>query len=203
MQKLLLRIFFCLIISTLINGCVRQTVASSAAITTFHEGTLALSANADAPKLVYVDVQQNTRIMPRLAKDLGVALASGKFRLTDAPSKAGHILHVNILQEGSCNPESVRAAVKAGYGQKARFSGSGSRAILADALMVQRKVPTHKRPSRQRLKNISHRNALGSAQMRLAVLHNSSRQNVDLSKAIAQELARQIEAAPRKNSEKR
>lgn len=208
MRKPLCCLIVWLAIFALVNGCVRHSTADSSVgtaaaigrsknITALHEGRLTLPAQSDAPKLIYVDVQENARLAPRLAEHLGAALAADNFRLADAPSKAGHILHVNIVQEGQGSAASVRNAVKAGYGQKARFSGTGVRAMLADALMVQRKVPSHKRPSRARMKNASTRNALGSAQMRVAVLGPDKKTSLeDFSRAMAGELARSIEFTP-------
>lgn len=209
MRKLFCRLIFCLAIVLLANGCVRHTATSSAmgigshsgSTSALHEGSLAMGSKAGASRLIYVDVQENAQLAPHLADHLGKALSASNFRLTDSPSKAGHILHVNILQEGNASPASVQAAVKAGYGKKARFSGSGVRAVLADALIVQRKAPSHKRPSRERMKNASSRNALGSAQMRLAVLDSGGRKAVPLdafSQAMARELARSITEKPAK-----
>lgn len=194
MTRSLLRYFLPTVLLLLFSlpGCVRQQHAQSAELTTFHNGALKMPDNPDAPKLVYVDVHDSARCAPNLSANLGKALASGKFRLADSPSKAGYILHVTILRQGNVAPEVLKNVVNAGYGSSAKFSGQGARAILADALLTQRRVPTHKRPSRQKIKNISSRNALDSAQMRLAVLETGKKAKNEgevFSAAIAQELA--------------
>lgn len=184
---------FCLL---LLAACVRQQHALSAEITTLHNGSLKIPEQADAPKCVYIDTSDSARQTPQLAKYLGIALSHGKFRMAESPSKAGYILHVKVLQTGQTTPEALKKAVNAGYGKKARLRGSGVDAMLVDALMVQRRVPSAKRPSRQRLKNISSRNALGSSQMRIAVMgavpsgHNLQD---DFSHALANELALRME----------
>lgn len=177
-------------------GCARQHEAISAELVTLHNGSLMLPDKKDAPRLIYVDARQSASHAPNLARYLGQALKKSKFRLAETPSKAGYILHVNILNDGQIAPDNLARAVKNGYGAKAAFDGHGARAMLVDALMVQRRVPTAPRPSRQRMKNISSRNALGSSQMRLAVMAanaKSSPARVEFSQAIAQELATRLE----------
>lgn len=203
---------FALALFLLLCGCVRREDApkneaprniapasvsvkkSGEPIATFHEGDLKLPDNPDAPKLIYVDCREGARHAPRLNEHLEKALASGKFRLADSPSKAGYILHVNILRRGEANQDSLKQAVKAGYGGSANLNGAGGEAMLVDALMVQRRVPEAKRPSRQKMKNISARNALDSAQMRIGALANrKDRDAEDFSSAVAKELALRVE----------
>jgi len=189
--------FFCAFCACLIliAACVRQN-AKSAEITALHSGSLKMPDNPDAPKLVYVDASANPKLAANLTQNLGSALTHSQFRMADSPSKAGYILHVKILGKGQASPDSIKTAVSAGYGGKANFSGSGANAMLVDALMVQRRIPNAKRPSRQRLKNITSRNALGSSQMRLAVMTFGKRYaNKDeaFSRAIASELALRME----------
>lgn len=185
-------------------GCKRQSQnqAQAASITSWHEGALKIAASSKAPKTIYVDAAGHMRSAPNLAEQLGRALAKGSFRLADAPSKAGYILHVNIVDEGDVAPEALKAAVRAGYGSKTIFQGSGARAVLVDALMVQRKVPKAPRPSRERMQNASSRNAIGSSQMRLAVMatggpHGAEYKEGDytesVGRAIASELAQSLE----------
>lgn len=200
-MRILLKSFlalFCFIFVA--AGCARQHSAESAEssqMITLHNGNLVLPDKQDAPKLIYVDARQSASHAPHLAQHLGQTLKKSKFRLADTPSKAGYILHVNILRDGQVSPQNLQSAVNAGYGGKAAFSGDGAKAMLVDALMVQRRVPKAPRPSRQRMKNISSRNALGSAQMRLAVI--SSNKNAPtrdaFSRAIASELATRLEKA--------
>ncbi len=186
--RVILAAFFCLCLAC---ACVRHNAAVSAGLKTLHSGNLKLPDNPDVPRLVYVDAG-GAKPDARLERQLGKALAGGKFRLASQPSKAGYILHVKVLREGQVSPDSLRSAVKAGYGAKAAFRGSGAEAMLVDALMVQRRVPSAKRPSRQRLKNITSRNALNSSQMRVAAMSEGAKagsSHDELCGAIAREVA--------------
>lgn len=182
------------IIFFFIVSCSQRQIAESAEISTFHKGSLQLSENAAAPKLVYVDCRQGSGAAPHLDSHLAKALAKGKFRLTDSPSKAGYILHVNILRHGQVAPEKLRSAVNSGYGTSASFSGSGANAMLVDALMVQRRVPESGKSASQKLKNITSRNALDSSQMRIGAMTTGKKHSPeDFSAAIARELALRVE----------
>lgn len=184
----------CVFLLLFAPGCVRQHVAESAELSTLHKGSLRLAENPSAPKLIYVDCREGADMAPHLDAHLENALKRGKFRLADSPSKAGYILHVNILRHGSVAPESLKSAVNAGYGAKAGFSGSGADAMLVDALMVQRRVPEAAKASTQKMKNISARNALDSSQMRMGIMAKGKRHSAEeFSEAIAQELALRVE----------
>lgn len=178
----------------LLPGCAPQQTAQSAELTTYHQGTLRLPDNPSAPKLIYVDCREGARLAPHLNQHLAKALQNGKFRLADSPSNAGYILHVNILRHGDVAPDSLKAAVDAGYGKTAHFKGAGANAMLVDALMVQRRIPEAKRPSRQKMKNISARNAIDSSQMRMGVLaQGKNHGQEEFSAAIARELAIRVD----------
>lgn len=180
---------YCFLLIFALTACAQRQNAVSAELTTLHSGSLHVPSTPDAPMRIYVDAPDNGA----LAKQLDNELHGSRFQLVEAPSKAGYILHVKVLEQGQVSPEALKKAVDAGYGSSAKFHGQGSQAIMADALMVQRRVPEAKRPSRQKLKNISSRNALASAQMRMAVLTNSSSGNrEEFGKAIAKELAERI-----------
>lgn len=202
---------FCLKLSLLLGmlllalpGCRHQTEAkvppapqaSDAARTpvAIHQGSLHIPHHVEAPRVVYVDARAAESHAPHLRDHLAEALRKSKFRLADTPSKAGYILHVQILKDGQIDPQSLKSAVQAGYGKKSSLKGGGTRALLVDALMVQRRIPSAKRPSRQQMKNISSRNALGSNRMRLAVYTPASGNNAeDFSRALARELALRME----------
>lgn len=186
---------FALAIFALAPGCVRQpATAQSAELATYHQGDLRLPDNPKAPKLIYVDCREGANLAPHLNQYLESALRAGKFRLADSPSKAGYILHVNILRQGDVAPDSLKAAVNSGYGSSARFSGRGANAMLVDALMVQRQIPEANRPSRQKMKNISARNALDSNQMRMGIMTDGKKHSQEeFSQAIAKELALRVE----------
>lgn len=180
-------VIFCL------SGCATHFHAQSAELTALHSGSLKVPDNPQAPKLVYIDIYDRNNLAPNLASNISQSLHSSKFKIVDAPSKAGYILHVSILRQGHVSQDSLKKAVDSGYGVPFKFSGNGERAILADAILTQRRVPVHKRASHQKIKNISSRNALDSAQMRIAISHHGeSKKNEarDFSSALAQEIAR-------------
>lgn len=152
----------------LATACERHNVATSAEIETFRSGSLGLGAHEDAPSTIYVDLGGDQRGIT--AAELGSALARSHFSLVSSPSKAGYILHLTVLDAGVVSPGRLQQLVKAGYGAESRFSGQGGTGLLADALLVQRRVPSAKRPSHARLKNITTRNAIESAQMRIGML---------------------------------
>lgn len=165
------RVFCAIFLSlSLIQACVRQPEAVSGEIRTFSSGNLYMAAHRDAPRTIYVDVRDKGGAVSSIPREIAVALARGQFRLADSPSKAGYILHIDLLRAGTVDAANLQRLVNSGYGSDAAFSGSGSTGLLADALLVQRRVPSSSRPSRARLKNITKRNALGSGQMRIGLL---------------------------------
>ena len=86
--------------------------------------------------------------------------------------------------------------VDAGYDGPSKFSGTGGTALLADVLLVQRRVPSARRPSRANLKNISNRNAVASSQMRLGLLvRHDIRLKAGLPPYFADVLARELSTA--------
>ncbi len=168
--KMRLLCLVCLLM-VLMPGCLRQKESVPAAeIKTFRSGSLHVKPNREAPRTIYIDVRNAAGLHPLHVQTLGTALNGEEFQVTESPSKAGYILHLSLLQEGPVDSAMLEKLVEAGYGSEARFSGAGSTGMLADALLVQRMVPSSKRPSRERLKNISKRNALDSTQMRLGLL---------------------------------
>ena len=181
---------------TLSCACIRQREAESAEIRVLRSGELSPVENGDVPDKMYVDVRDMTGRALRLPAHAGRNLARSRITLVENPSEAGYILQVSLLDEGTVSPEALAALVDAGYGAPARFSGRGGHGLLADVLLVQRKVPSHARPSRARLKNITSRNAVGSSQMRLGLLvpHEEPRHNA-LPSSFADTLARELERA--------
>lgn len=187
-----LAIIFYLSLGLTLPGCSRHTQAQSAELVTLHQGNLKIKDHPEAPKIVYVDARNAETHAPHLRAHLGKELAASKFRLADSPSKAGYILHVNILKDGPVDTTALTQAVQAGYGKNTQTTGTGGNAMLVDALMVQRRIPKAQRPSHQKMKNISSRNALNSSQMRLAVLSPGVKDTLNteaFSQAIAKELA--------------
>lgn len=172
------------------SACARSDIAESAELETYHEGSLHIPDNKGAPKKIYVDCQGGAKLAASLDAQLEKALGGGNFRIVGTPSEAGYILHINIIQSGKVAPDVLKGAVKAGYGKKMKFQGSGADAMLVDALMVQRRVPKAERSSQRKLKNISARNALESSQMRVGVLNpGKDRTAEDFTSALARALA--------------
>ena len=180
-----------------VTAC-KHTKVEPNAIETMHNGSLAVENGAEIANSFYVDVQGQTRGMDGIVAATEAKLRLGGYEITNNPSEAGHILHLNILHSGACNANDLRIAVAAGYGNSLHLgSGSGSgddaTGLVADALLVQRRIPTHKRPSFVRLKNISNRNAVGNSQMRFGLLLPSGTQN--LPPAFVEVLSRELATA--------
>lgn len=120
-------------------------------------------------KTIFIDVRDETGHLPVTPVILRSLLEGDNFTIVDAPSKAAYILTIAILQEGSTTPDNVEEIVDKGYGTEATFTQGDSSGWIADALLVKRRVPSEKRPSQERLKNISSRNALESSQLRIGL----------------------------------
>ena len=153
-----------------ICGCVRNNVAAPREIEKHHSGSLSMPLKKDIPRVIYVDMRDSAGPRSSLPPEIIDAIRHENFEITDSPSKAGYILHINIIREDTVDPLVFAEIAKAGYGGEANFSGSGAKALLADAILVQRNVPAAKRPSQERLKNISARNARDSGQMRIGLM---------------------------------
>lgn len=158
-----------ILILLFLAACERNEATADSEIRKFHSGSLIMSVKKNVPRVVFVDMRAPSGELVRLPPAIESEILKDDFKLTDAPSKAGYILHINILKEGEASPENLREMVEAGYGNAAGFEGEGSPAMLVDAILVQRNVPQSKRPSRERMKNISSRNALDSGQMRIGL----------------------------------
>lgn len=158
-----------LLVLVLSSACVRQREAPDPGIRILRAGSLAPMEHEDVAEAMYMDVRDLTGRNLVLPAHVERYLESTGVRLVEKPSQAGYILHISLLCEGTVSPEVLSALVESGYGTDARFSGDGGHGLLADILLVARTVPSHARPSRARLKNISSRNALGASQMRLAL----------------------------------
>lgn len=186
------------------QGCVRHHTAQSAEIKTFRSGSLRVASSNDSPKTIYVDTHNAGREALSSAS-IENALKHENFKLVGSPSKAGYILHINILREGSVDPAVLQKLVKGGYGSEAKFSGHGAMGLLTDALLVQRKVPSASKPANAKLKNITKRNALGSKQMRLGLLIPNAAANtasrVILADALAKEIQNAISSGSQANAE--
>lgn len=191
-----------LILAFFLHACERTTQSGNenkkegAEIVIQKSGALELSSEKDFPRTIYIDVRDETGNLPLTPEYLPKMLREDNFEVVDNPSEAAYILSIFLLKEGKTDPEALKSMAQAGYDSKADFSGQGHSAWLADALLVQRRVPEARRESHVRLKNISSRNAIGNSQMRVAI---SSPIQIEGRKAYAQTFARSLAQAIRES----
>ena len=151
-------------------ACVRQP-ADPGKLEVLRSGKLQEAQDDDSvPDSVYVSVRDNTSRVFGLRAQTEAWLQRSGFTIVANPSEAGYIVQLTVLSAGNTDPAHLRSAVNKGYDTSSDLTGSGGTAVLADVLLVQRRVPSAARPSRAVLKNISSRNALSNSQMRIAVL---------------------------------
>ncbi len=87
------------------------------------------------------------------------------FGRTTQPSKADRIITVKILYRGEGSREAMERAVRAGYGSRLpAVSGEGA-VLVADLLLVRRKVPG----GHVQMRNISARNTVSSSTLRIGL----------------------------------
>ena len=181
-------------------ACVRQQ-GDPARLEVVRAGALEDAAgDVEVPKQVYLGLRDNTGRAPGLRPLAEARLRQTGYELVPNPSQAGYILQVNVLAAGQTDPATARAVAAAGYDAPSRLAGRGATAMVADVLLVLRRVPSATRPGRAQLKNISSRNAISSSQMRLGlVLAQDLGQGKSLPpyfmEALARELALALHAA--------
>lgn len=113
-------------------------------------------------------------------------LVAKQFTLTDQPSLAERIISLKILFKGSADRTSMEQAVRAGYDTAVpELTGSGS-VLVADLLLVRRRVPS------QTLNTISARNAMSSTTLRIGLF--SSKSSALKDRSLEEALARDIAA---------
>lgn len=153
-------------------GCVRHP-ADAARVEVLRQGQLEEpEGDVNINPIVYVNVRDNTSKTSGLRSQVETWLQRRGYTVVPNPSEAGYILQVVVLSAGVAAPENVRQIVNAGYDAPSQLTGKGGTALVADVLLVQRHVPSAQRPSRTKLKSITKRNAVGSSQMRIALLAN-------------------------------
>ncbi|MSS28919.1 conjugal transfer protein TraT [Desulfovibrio sp. PG-178-WT-4] len=176
-----------------LNACVRQRDGDASEVEVLRSGALNRAGDEDIPNVVYVNVRDMTNRVFHLRSQTEAWLGRKGFTVTDNPSQAGYIVQITVLAAGQAAPESLRGVVDAGYDAPSVLSGTGGTALLADVLLVQRRVPSSRRPSRTNLKNISNRNAVASSQMRLGLLvRHDIRLKSELPAYFADVLAREL-----------
>lgn len=167
----LLRLYAIFIIIIFSCACERNasTETGEIEVSVQKAGKLELKLKKDSPRTIYIDVRDSKDHTTLTPEYLPAMLTEDNFEVVDNPSKAAYILHISLLEEGRTDPQKLNGLLDSGYDGKSGFSGDGLSAWLADALLVQRRVPAAKRESHTRLQNISARNALGNSQMRIAI----------------------------------
>ena len=151
-------------------ACVRQATDPDK-LEVLRSGKLQEAQDDDViADTVYVSVRDNTNRVFGLRAQTEAWLQRSGFTIVGNPSEAGYIVQLTVLSAGNTEPAHLRQMVSAGYDTPSALKGSGAAAVMADVLLVQRRVPSAQRPSKAKLKNISSRNALSNSQMRIAVL---------------------------------
>ena len=134
-------------------------------------------------------------------------LAGAGFEVIDSPSKAGHILHVNIAAAGESDAAVARSAIDAGFDAPVRLQGKDSIVIVADALLVERNVPSPNRARSNAMRSITRRNAVADSRLRLGIILPHANRSPLLEAAVAdrlaQELCRPLELADKQAEEGR
>lgn len=152
----------------LLPGCKHRQPAPTD-IQVLRQGSLA-PADDDTTPVVYVSVRNQSRHVFGLRAEVERLLRAEKYDITDNPSQAGFIIQASVLEAGITDAASAHRMVEGGYGAPSELSGKGATLVLSDILLVQRRVPSDKRPKRFMLQNVGSRNARGSSQMRTGLL---------------------------------
>ena len=196
-----LRFFLILLCLCLVplTACVRQQ-ANGANTEVLRQGQLEEpEGDVNIPPTVYVNVRDNTNLVFGLRAQTETWLKNNGYTTVPNPSEAGYILQIVILSAGVTSQDKARAVVSAGYDAPSQLSGKGCTALVADVLLVQRRVPSATKPSRLQLKNISKRNAVASSQMRIALLsHQEVRTDAGMPPFFAETLAKELGASVHK-----
>ena len=178
-----------------LSACLRQGTTNPEAIEVCHSGSFAVESGEDIANSVYMDIQGQTDGLENLTAETEAKLRLAGYQTTNNPSKAGHILHLNVLHSGKCNADALRGAVDKGYASPLQLGEGTASGMVVDVLLVQRRVPQATRPSQVRLKNISNRNAVGNSQMRFGLLLPAGTRK--MSPAFVEVLSREIATALR------
>ncbi|MDR2056544.1 MAG: complement resistance protein TraT [Desulfovibrio sp.] len=162
------QVIFLLCASSLaLAACLPHGGASaSGGLTVLRNGTLAVHQADGVARVAYVSLRDRSNRIFGLRAQLERCLGSRGFAVTNNPSEAGYIIQLSVPAAGASSPDAVRGAVSNGYGGEVLLSGTEGTALVADALVVQRRVP---QSGKKGLKSISNRMAVADNQMRLAL----------------------------------
>ncbi|MDR1660068.1 MAG: complement resistance protein TraT [Desulfovibrio sp.] len=170
-------VFLPLAFSLAIAGCIPRNGASvSGDLTVLRSGSLTVHQAEGVARVAYVSMRDGNNRIFGLRAQLERCLVSRGFSVTNNPSEAGYIIRLSVPAAGASSPEAARGAVDNGYAGEALLSGTEGTALVADALVVQRRVP---QSGKRGLKTISNRMAVADSQMRLA-LFSPRRVNLQL-----------------------
>ena len=185
-------LMLCLAVASLC-GCVRQP-ADAARVEVLRQGQIEEpEADVNIHPAVYVNVRDNTNKIFGLRTQVETWLQRQGYTVVPNPSEAGYILQIVVLAAGTTAPETARQVVTAGYDAPSQLSGKGGTALVADVLLVQRHVPSTQGSRRTNLKNIGKRNAVGSSQMRIALLaHQEFKTGAGMPPVFAETLAKEL-----------
>ncbi|MCI7569935.1 MAG: complement resistance protein TraT [Desulfovibrio sp.] len=193
-----------LLLGVLCGACIRPHTPPSMQI--LQTGSLEAQGGPGVARTVYVDARDALKPAPVLRDAIVRRLTGAGFKVIDSPSKAGHILHVNVVAAGECDAGTARAAIDAGFDSPVRLQGGGSVVIVADALLVERNVPSPHKARSNAMRSITRRNALADSRLRLGIIlpHIDRSPLVEASVAdrLAQELCRPLETADKQGQEK-
>lgn len=192
-----------LLLGVLCSSCIRTHTPPSMQIV--QSGALEAQGGPGVAKTVYVDARDAHKPAPVLRDAIVRRLTGAGFEVIESPSKAGHILHVNIVAAGECNADAARAVINAGFDSPVHLQGRDSVVIVADALLVERSVPSPHRARSNAMRSIARRNALADSRLRLGVIlpHINRSPLVETSVAdrLAQEICRPLEVADARDKE--
>ena len=174
-------------------GCVRQP-ADAARVEVLRQGQIEEpEVDVNIHPAVYVNVRDNTNKIFGLRTQVETWLQRQGYTVVPNPSEAGYILQIVVLAAGTTAPETASQVVTAGYDAPSQLSGKGGTAMVADVLLVQRHVPSTQGSRRTNLKNIGKRNAVGSSQMRIALLvHQEFKTGAGMPPVFAETLAKEL-----------
>lgn len=161
-KTLALLLLACLPLS---GACVKQA-GQAGPLDVYRNGKLD-EAGTDIAEVAYVNVRDSTALVGNLHGEIERRLRTHGIELTQNPSQAGYILQISVLACAPSATDVLRQSVDAGYGAPAALAGKGNTALVADALLVLRRVP--RAGKKQALQNISNRQAVASSQMRLGL----------------------------------
>ncbi|MDO5536902.1 MAG: hypothetical protein Q4F72_05185 [Desulfovibrionaceae bacterium] len=134
-----------------------------------------------------VIISDHRAIAGRLQQRVEQQMRDHGFDLSSQPSKADRLITLIVLHRGTGGREEMEGCVRSGYGAPvASLQGQGA-VLLADLLVVRRRVPK----KNAYLNNVSAHNTLSSNQVRIGLYSSDVRELRDrgLEEALSREIA--------------